>query len=101
MSSLLNARVDKTVIAVIEDLIQDWGLELESGVGAETRLVADLDFASVDIIQLCVALEQAYGKKLGFQNLLMREGSYVGDLSVTQIAEFIEFRLKPQEGITA
>ncbi len=101
MSGLLKPRVDSTVIAVIEDLIQDWGLDLDSGVVASTRLVADLDFASVDIIQLCVALEEAYARKLGFQNLLMRDGSYVGDLSVTQIAEFIEFRLKPQEGIAA
>jgi acyl carrier protein len=101
MSGLLRARVDSTVIAVIEDLIQDWGLELEGGVGPATCLVADLDFASVDIIQLCVALEEAYGRKLGFQDLLMRDGSYVGDLSVTQITEFIEFRLKPDQGIAA
>jgi acyl carrier protein len=101
MSGLLKARVDSTVIAVIEDLIQDWGLDLDGGVGLATKLVADLDFASVDIIQLCVALEEVYGGKLGFQNLLMRDGSYVGDLSVIQIAEFVEFRLKPQEGIAA
>lgn len=101
MSSLLRATVEATVIAVIEDLIQDWGLEIEGGVGVSTQLVAHLEFASVDIIQLCVALEQAYGRKLGFQNLLMRDGSYVGDLSVTQISQFIESRLKPQEGTAA
>lgn len=101
MSSLLRGTVEATVIAVIEDLIQDWGLEIEGGVGASTQLVAHLEFASVDIIQLCVALEQAYARKLGFQNLLMRDGSYVGDLSVTQISQFIESRLKPQEGTAA
>lgn len=100
MSSLLRATVEGTVIAVIEDLIQDWGLELESGVQASTALVADLDFASVDIIQLCVALEECYGRKLGFQNLLMRDGSYVGDLSVSQIAAFIGTRLQNPEGST-
>lgn len=100
MSSLLRGTVEDTVIAVIEDLIQDWGLELEGGVNADTRLVENLEFASVDIIQLCVALEEAYGRKLGFQNLLMRDGSYVGDLSVTQISGFIETRLKSPEGTT-
>ena len=49
-----------------------------------TMLVADLDFASVDIIQLCVALEQSYERKLGFQDLLMKDGSYVGDLSLAR-----------------
>ncbi len=94
MSSLLRDSAEATVIAVIEDLIQDWGLELDGGVNPQTQLVANLEFASVDIIQLCVALEQAYERKLGFQNLLMKDGSYVGDLSVAQIAGFIETRLQ-------
>lgn len=94
MSTLLRDSAEDTVIAVIEDLIQDWGLELDGGVTAQTRLVANLEFASVDIIQLCVALEQAYERKLGFQNLLMKDGSYVGDLSVAQIGSFIETRLQ-------
>lgn len=101
MTSLLRDSVEATVIAVIDDLIQDWGLELEAGIGAATQLVADLEFASVDIIQLCVALEQAYARKLAFQNLLMRDGSYVGDLSVTQIVRYVETRLKNPEGIAA
>lgn len=94
MSSLLRDSTEATVIAVIEDLIQDWGLELDGGVTTATQLVEHLEFASVDIIQLCVALEQAYERKLGFQNLLMKDGSYVSDLSVAQIASFIETRLQ-------
>lgn len=98
MSSLLRDNAESTVIAVIEDLVQDWGLELDGGITPATRLVENLEFASVDIIQLCVALEQAYERKLGFQNLLMRDGSYVGDLSVQQIAAFVESRLQAAEG---
>ena len=93
MSRLRRETAEQTVIAVIEDLIQDWGLDLGAGVNAATRVVADLEFASVDIIQLCVALEQAYERKLRFQDLLMKDGSYVGDLTVTQFARFIEGRL--------
>ena len=101
MSSLLRGSAEETVIAVTEDLIQDWGLDLAGGVASATRVVADLEFASVDIIQLCVALEECYGRKLGFQNLLMHNGSYVGDLSVNQIARFIESRLATQQGNAA
>jgi acyl carrier protein len=101
MSNLLKPSVEATVIAVIEDLIQDWGLELDGGVAASTQLVAHLEFASVDIIQLCVALEEAYSRKLGFQGLLMRDGSYVGDLSVAQVARFIETRLATRQGVTS
>jgi acyl carrier protein len=90
---------EQTVCAIVEDLIQDWGLELEAPVGATTLLVADLDFTSVDVIQLCVALEQSYERKLGFQDLLMRDGSYVGDLTLAEVAAHVEARLQqpPQD----
>jgi acyl carrier protein len=89
------AQLESAVIAIVDDLVQDWGLDLTDGIASTTRLVADLEFASVDIIQLCVALEQHYDRKLGFQDLLMVDGSYVSDLSIAQIARFIEPRLQP------
>ena len=94
MDRLRQDTTEKTVIAVVEDLVQDWGLELDEPVSGKTMLVAQLEFASVDIIQLCVALEQSYERKLGFQDLLMRDGSYVGDLSIAQIAAHVESKLQ-------
>lgn len=84
---------ESSVITIVEDLTQDWGLESDD-IAGKTMLVAELDFASVDIIQLCVALEQHYGRKLGFQELLMSGGSYVGDLSIAQIADFVAAKLQ-------
>jgi acyl carrier protein len=85
--------IEAVLIEIVEDLIQDWGLELEEGVNGETLLVNDLEFASVDVIQLCVAVEQHYERKLGFQSLLMVDGSYVSDLALSQMAEFVERKL--------
>lgn len=93
MSALVRDTAEGTVIAVVEDLIQDWGLDLSDGVSGGSKVVEDLQFASVDIIQLCVALEQAYERKFGFQDLLMKDGSYVGDLSLAQFASFIDAKL--------
>ena len=62
---------------------------MNGGLQGKTLLVNDLEFASVDIIQLCVAIEQSYDRKFGFQNLLMKNGSYVSDLSISQVAEFL------------
>lgn len=93
MTNLKKDTTIDTVVAIVEDLTQDWGLELEQPCGAQTKVVADLEFASVDIIQLCVALEQCYGRRFGFQDLLMKDGSYVGDLSLGQFASFIDTRL--------
>jgi acyl carrier protein len=87
--------IQGTVIEIVKDLVQDWGVEPEGGIAGSTRLAADLEFASVDIIQLCVAIEQHYGQKIGFQDLLMKNGSYVSDLSLTQIAEFVAGKIRP------
>lgn len=81
---------------IIEDLVQDWELNLDEAVSQDTFLVNDLNFSSVDIIQLCVALEQNYERKLGFHELLMEDGKYVGDLSIQQISIFLESKLKNQ-----
>ncbi|WP_457573343.1 acyl carrier protein [Desulfolithobacter sp.] len=93
MSSTNRENVEKSLIEIIEDLVQDWGLDLADGISGRTSLVEDLDFASVDIIQLCVAIEQFYGKKIGFQSLLMEDGSYVSDLTVNQIADYVAQRV--------
>jgi acyl carrier protein len=100
MSNLKKNTTIETVIAIVDDLTQDWGLELDAPISATTTLAADLEFASVDIIQLCVALEQCYGRRFGFQDLLMKDGSYVGDLSLNQFADFVEGKLN-SEGIQA
>jgi acyl carrier protein len=85
--------VESSVIEIVEDLTQDWGLDADDITGS-TLLVEHLDFASVDIIQLCVALEQHYDRKLGFRDLLLVDGSYVGDLSISQIATFVASRIE-------
>jgi len=83
-----NRDVEDVLIGIAGDLIQDWGLEME-GISVSTKLVADLEFASVDIIQFCMAIEQHYDWKLGFNKLLIKDGSYVPDLSIAQVASFV------------
>ena len=82
-----------TVIAIVQDLVQDWGIDEAEGAGAGTLLADELQFTSVDIIQLCVALEECYDRRFGFHDLLMKDGSYVGDLSLGRLAEFVDAQL--------
>jgi len=83
----------ETVVAIVQDLVQDWGIEAAEAAGEDTLLAVDLQFTSVDIIQLCVALEECYDRRFGFHDLLMKDGSYVGDLSLGRLAEFVEVQL--------
>jgi len=85
---------ESSVIEIVEDLTQDWGLDEVGEIKGSTMLVKELDFASVDIIQLCVAIEQHYDRKLGFQAFLLVDGSYVDDVSIRQLADFVASRLR-------
>lgn len=87
-------KIETDLIDIVADLVQDWGLDMNGGISGRTLLVADLEFASVDIIQLCVAIEEHYNSKMGFQDLLMKDGRYIADLSITQMAAFLDGRLK-------
>jgi acyl carrier protein len=78
-------------VEILVELTADWDVECE--IGAETTMVEDIGFSSIDFIQLVVAIEGAYKRKFGFQDLLMQNGAYVSDLSVQQIAAFVAERL--------
>jgi acyl carrier protein len=85
--------VEPKIIEIVEELTEDWDVDLDGGVGPATTMIGDIGFASIDFIQLVVAIEGAYKQKLGFQDLLMQNGAYVDDLSVRQIATFVAGRL--------
>ncbi|WP_428309389.1 acyl carrier protein [Hydrocarboniphaga sp.] len=79
---------------LLKDFTQDWDNEYEGEMTRDTRLLGDLGFESIDIIQLVVAIEQMVKKsKLPFNELLMRDGRYVDDLSIGQIADFVATKL--------
>ncbi len=75
---------------LLADFTADWDNEFEGEMDRGTTLLGDLGFESIDIIQLVVALEQLVGRRgLPFDKLLMKDGRYVDDLSVGQIADFL------------
>lgn len=81
----------RRLIDLVADFTEDWDEALEADMGGGTLLLADLGFESIDIIQLIVAIEEEFGlRKIPFEQLLMVNGRYVDDLSIGQIAGFIE-----------
>ena len=83
---------ERRLIGVVSDFVQDWGDDRP--ITAETRLVGDLGFDSIDVIQLIVEIERHFNnRKLGFQDLLMRGGRYVDDLSIAELRDFVRDRL--------
>lgn len=72
------------------DFTQDWDNEFDGEPGRDTTLLGDLGFESIDIIQFIVAIEEDFGlHKTPFDKLLMKDGRYVDDLSLGQLADFL------------
>ena len=89
---LKTVSIEDRLIQVLEEFIEDWGLDAE--IDGTTRLVADLEFDSIDVIQFVVEVEKSFkNRNLGFQSLLMQDGRYIEDLSVGQITGFLGTRL--------
>jgi len=79
---------------LLDDMIQEWDMELLDPINADTRLIEDLGFESVDLMQLIVAIEQAFGARgLPYEKALMQDGGYVTEISVGQLAQFLSDNL--------
>lgn len=84
------------LITLLEDFTQDWDHDFQGAMNRDTRLFANLAFESIDIIQLVVAIqEEVVRAKVPFEKLLMRDGRYVDDLSIGQIADFLAAQQAP------
>ena len=80
------------VVATLEELVQDW--EVDEPIGSETRVVADLGFESIDLIQMVGALEKAFRLRgVSLVDMLVSNGRYVDDLSVGEIADAVAVRI--------
>ncbi len=87
--------IQNTVIATLNDTVSDWDLDLEEPIGEKTTLIEELAFESIDIVQFCVNLEQALGRKdMPFEKLFIDDGAYVDDVSVSEITDFLAGELQ-------
>jgi len=86
--------VFRAIVSIIEDVIQDWDVEYAEEISEGTLLGADLQFSSIDVIHLVVAIEEHFARpKMGFEGLLMHDGRYVDDLTVGQLVAFVGSKL--------
>jgi len=90
--------ITKDLIQILTDMTQDWDLEFSGGIGADTRLVADLGFESIDVVMLIGEIHRHYNQRnLPFERLLLRDGGYVDDIRVSALAEFLHTQLPHED----
>jgi len=88
------AAILEAVVAILQDITRDWEVAYSGGITAKSRLVADLGFESIDIVELVVALEERFQTRtLPFDRLLMNEGRYVDEVVVSDLVDFLSTHL--------
>lgn len=78
----------KHVTDVIVEMLAERGEE-PGPLAPETRINADLGIASVDAIHLMIMLEDRVQTPLNFQDLAVRDGEYVADITVGELHAFV------------
>ena len=89
-SAITAKNIQEQLILLLSDMIQGWDMDLLEPISAETRLIEDLNFESVDLMQLIVAIEQTFGVRgLPYEQVLMQDGGYVTEITVRQLTAFL------------
>lgn len=80
----------EATIEMIKDITEDWDDAFEGEITGATQIARDLEFDSLDVVHLITAIEQRYERVFAFDELLMVDGQFVQDLTIDQIAQFVQ-----------
>lgn len=88
----------QNIIGILKDMTCDCDMELSGPIGSDTKLIAELEFSSIDIVQFVVAIEQCFKRRgFPFEKLVMTDGRYVDEIKVNEVVDFIYKHLNNQE----
>lgn len=94
--SIDHADIESGLIAILEKMTSKWGRAFADDIGPATRLGADLNLDSMQLVQLIGRIEKHFkAKRLPFHELLLDEN--IGDdLQVSNIVDFLDRVLNDQ-----
>jgi len=81
------------------ELTQDW--DYPDPVRPESRLFTELGFESLDAVVLCTAIQEHYQTPMPFAELLAEIGQQQRDLSIDELADFVNTHLGGSAGADA
>jgi acyl carrier protein len=87
--------INKELIEILEDMTSDWDMDLSGPIGLNTKLIEDLEFESIDVVQFIVAIEERFQRRgLPFEEFLMIDGRYVDEIKVEDAVNFLVQHIK-------
>lgn len=71
------------LIKILQDMTADWDTDFIGSIGPETKLIEELGFESIDIVQFIVAMEEHFKRRgLPWEEIFMSNGRYVDEIKV-------------------
>jgi len=80
------------VLEILREKNKKLNSDFSAALTEETRIVSDLEFESVIIVEFCMAIGKHFRKKLPFQKLVFQNGKFQ-DFTVGQLLTFLEEHL--------
>ena len=96
------AQIVDTIVTNIVNATADWNLSAE--VGPDTRLIGELGFTSMDVIDLFATLDMAFHVKLPFEQFVIAgaDRDYRQEMTVAELAAFVDEHFDtPRGGVRA
>jgi acyl carrier protein len=82
------------LVNILEEMTEDWDMEFEGGIGADTKLIEELSFESIEVVQLMVLIEERFRlANFNSEEILMEDDRYVEELPVGRIARYVADRV--------
>jgi|ERR1041385_368415 acyl carrier protein len=85
-------QIRSEITQLLQETINTWNLGEES-IHDDTRLIGDLGFASVDLIHLMASIEMRFHRKFPYDEIIIRDGQYVDDITVLELINFVSRNL--------
>jgi acyl carrier protein len=88
--TLSKEKIFAEIARILEEMTSDWDIDFSGGIKPETRIIADLQFESIDVVQFIVQIETFFHRKdLPFEKLLMVDERYRDDFTVEEMVTFL------------
>lgn len=86
--------IQADLIAILEDIVADWDSSDDAPIGSQTRVIEDLGFESIDVVQFIAAIEDHYRRNdFPVEELIMHDGRYVDEFTVDDVVQFLSRHL--------
>ena len=87
-------QIFQEVAKILTDMTSDWDIDFSGDITPATKIIADLQFESIDVVQFIVQLEGKFQRKdLPFEKLLMVDERYRDDFTVQEVVDFLHKNL--------